>query len=448
MLSNINSTENYTPEVFTAEVSGYTHDGWGVARLAGREVVFVQGALRGELVRAEICYKRRGVFYARLLEVLRPAPEGRRMEPLCPAYAGCGGCQLQHMSYVEELYFKQEQVQAALRRIGGLHELEIKPIIPAEQLYHYRNKGIFHVSRSADGYSLGFWDENSHRPAAAACRLLFPEPLNGLLARLQQGDLPDFVTDVMLRYSFARRQLMLFLRLPEAGARQLTAAQVFLQRLSAEFADLLVWGVQTPEGWQVFSPTAFLTDALGGVEYQIAPEAFFQVNNAQTLRLLEVLQANLAPTTEVLLDAYCGIGTLGIYLAKHLPNLRCLLGVELNDGAVANARQNAQLNQLVNAKFWQGKAENEFPEMLKQNRRIDTVIVDPPRRGCHKQFLSGLLQLQPKQLVYVSCNPATLARDLQMLCAEKYSPVLVQPLDMFPRTHHVECVVLMTKVQK
>ena len=438
-------------DVFTAEISGYTHDGWGVARL-GQRVIFIQGALRGELVQAEISSQRRGVFYARLLQIVQSAPENRRQSPLCPVYDGCGGCQLQHMTYAEELYFKQEQVVSALQRLGGFSAAELsvmRPIIAAapKQLYHYRNKGIFHVSRDAAGYSLSFWNEETHSPAAAACQLLFPEKVNQLIARLRQGDLPNGVSDVMLRYSFASQRLMLFLRFSEASAEQLAVARIFLQQISAEFADLLVWGVQTPKGWQTFSPVGFLTDTLGNVHYQIAPEAFFQVNNAQTMRLLSVLQTALSAKTEFLLDAYCGIGTLGIYLARHLPGLRRLWGIELNASAVENARQNAELNQLANAKFWQGKAENEFDKILKQNHCIDAVIIDPPRRGCHKQLLHGLLQLRPKQLVYVSCNPSTLARDLQLLCAEKYTLSLVQPVDMFPRTHHVETICLLSRIK-
>jgi len=448
-----------TGDIITAEVTGYTHEGAGVARLYGR-VIFIAGALRGELVRAEIMSERRGILYARLLVVLpqaEPTGQPRRAEPLCPVYNGCGGCQLQHMSYAEELLFKQEQVRAALQRIAGLADLSgsvLRPIIAAvapageERLYHYRNKGIFHVSRTAGGYSLGFWAEDSHRPAGAACHLLFPEAVNALLDRLQQGDLPDSASDVLVRYSFAQRKLMLFLRLPASvSAAQLAACRSFLERLCAEFTDLLVYGVQINEAWQVWSAEKYLTDALGDVEYQIAPESFFQVNNAQTLRLLAVLRSALAEDTKVLLDAYCGIGTLGIYLAKHLPDLRRLLGIELNAGAVANARQNARLNGLTTTEFWQGRAEQEFGRLLKQNCRIDAVIVDPPRKGCHKQLLEGLLHLQPAQLLYVSCNPATLARDLQLLCADKYMLQLVQPIDMFPRTHHVETVAVLSRVK-
>lgn len=446
MLAKI--SENNSPavgDVITAEIGGYTHEGWGVARQDGR-VIFVRGALQGELVRAEIRRERRGVFYADLQAVLRASEQ--RQEPVCPVYDGCGGCHLQHMSYTEELRFKRQQVMAALQRLGGL-QVECLPTVAAEQIYHYRNKGVFHVSRQTGGVQLGFWDEASHQPAGAACQLLFPQPVNELLEFLQQAGLPDCVSDVMLRFSFAEGKIMLFLRTQAgSGKKALAAAGDFLQQISRSFANLAVWGLQTDKGWQTLSAEKYLTDALGDVRYQIALEAFFQVNNAQTLRLLQVIEQALAQDTEQLLDAYCGIGTLGLALAKRLPGLRRLLGIELNLGAVASARRNARLNGLLEAEFWQGKAEAEFAGVLRQGFVPDAVIVDPPRRGCHQQLLQGILQLAPRQLVYVSCNPATLARDLQLLCAEKYVVQLVQPVDMFPRTHHVETVVLMSRVNK
>lgn len=447
MLSNINEKNLpmaglHLGDIIMLEIDGYTHDGQGVGRMNGA-VVFVRGALQGELVQAEIKRERRGVFYADLLAVLQAS--GQRQEPDCPVYASCGGCHLQHMSYAEELNFKQQQVQAALQRLAGL-QVECRPPLPAEQIYHYRNKGVFHVSRQESRLQLGFWDEASHQPAGAACQLLFPLPLNELVAHLQQTGLPLCVSDVLLRFSFAEEKIMLFLRIqPGSSKKALAEASLCLQQISRNFANLAVWGLQTDTGWQTLSAEKYLTDTLADVRYQIAPEAFFQVNNAQTLRLLQVIEQALPPDTEQLLDAYCGIGTLGLAFAKHLPGLRRLLGIELNRGAVASARQNARLNDLVQAEFWLGKAEQEFAKVLRQGFVPDAVIVDPPRRGCHQQLLNGLLQLAPRQLIYVSCNPATLARDLRLLCAEKYAVQLVQPVDMFPRTHHVETVVLLSK---
>lgn len=436
--------EPHVGDILTARIGGYTHDGQGVARVE-RRVIFVPGALRDELVELEITVERKKIFYARLRRVLEPSAQ--RQEPICPVYDGCGGCHLQHMSYDEEAAFKQEQVAAALQRIGnvGADSCEYRQILTAEQQYYYRNKGIFHVVRDDSGQRLEFWDEASHEPAGATCELLFPKQIQRLTNWLSAQNLPQNVTDVMIRYAFAADELMLCLDLNNSDTAR---AAALLRQAADEFANLQVWGVKIDGEYQVLSERQFIREQLGNVQYQISPAAFFQVNNRQTLRMLETVKSCFEPEDKISLDAYCGIGTLGISLAKNLPNLQALIGVEINSAAVRNAKQNAEINQVANAEFWQGKAEQEFAKIVKRHKKIDVVIVDPPRRGCHRNLLDGLLQLAPQKIIYVSCNPATLARDLKILCAEKYKCKFVQPLDMFPRTRHVETVVLMARIEK
>jgi 23S rRNA (uracil1939-C5)-methyltransferase len=434
--------ELHVGDILTTKINGYTHDGQGVARI-NRRVIFVPGALHDELVELEITAERKKIFYARLLSVLEPSEQ--RREPICSVYGGCGGCHLQHMSYVEEAAFKQGQVEAALQRIGNLerNSCEYRQILTAEQQYHYRNKGIFHVVRDGSGQRLEFWDESSHEPAGATCELLFPESVQQLTKWLGEQNLPENVTDVMIRYAFASDELMLCFDLNNSDKAE---AAALLQQAVAKFANLKVWGVKIDGEYHVLSEQQFICDQLGTVKYQISPAAFFQVNNRQTLLMLETIQGCFEPEDKILLDAYCGIGTLGINLAKNLSNLQALIGVEINAAAVQNARQNAKLNQIAKAEFWQGRAEQEFAKIVARHKKIDVVIIDPPRRGCHQNLLEGLLQLAPQKIIYVSCNPATLARDLKILCAEKYKCRFVQPLDMFPRTRHVETVVLLSKL--
>jgi 23S rRNA (uracil1939-C5)-methyltransferase len=348
------------------------------------------------------------------------------------------------MSYDEEAAFKQEQVAAALQRIGnvGADSCEYRQILTAEQQYYYRNKGIFHVVRDDRGQRLEFWDEASHEPAGATCELLFPKQIQRLTNWLSAQNLPQNVTDVMIRYAFAADEMMLCLDLNNSDTAR---AAALLRQAADKFANLQVWGIKIDGEYQVLSERQFICERLGNVQYQISPAVFFQVNNRQTLRMLETVKSCFEPEDKILLDAYCGIGTLGISLAKNLPNLQALIGVEINAAAVRNAKQNAEINQVANAEFWQGKAEQEFAKIVKRHKKIDVVIVDPPRRGCHRNLLDGLLQLAPQKIIYVSCNPATLARDLKILCAEKYKCRFVQPLDMFPRTRHVETVILMSQ---
>lgn len=436
------STEIAPGGVYQAEITGYTHDGRGVARVSGR-VVFIPGAIRGETVEFTVLKRVKSIYTARLLRVLTPSPE--RQKNICPVYETCGGCALQHMSYAEELRFKQEKVAAALRRLGGLDgELPLLPIIAAEEPYHYRNKGIFHAVRTEEGTRLVFWDEASHQPAGARCSLLFPPEINRLAAWLESEQLPPNLTDVMLRYAPASGELLLALILNDANT---AAAEALLTRAAASFPKLLVYACQTPAGWQILSRDKQITDALGETQYLISPPAFFQVNNAQTLRLLQTVAGFFDGDERLLLDAYCGIGTLGLYLAAKLPHLQRLVGVEINPSAVTDAKANAALNGNKNAEFYCGAAEQEFAAITAAHGQPDAVIVDPPRRGCHPALLAGLLDLAPAKMIYVSCDPATLARDLGKL-AGKYHPVSIQPLDMFPRTKHVETVVLMARADQ
>lgn len=439
MSEKILSTDLTPGSTLTVEISGYTHDGRGVARAQGR-VIFVPGAVMGEQVAITVTGQQKKVLSGRLLKVIKPSAE--RTEPLCPAYQSCGGCQLQHISYGEELAFKQGQVAAALRRIGGLPEdLPIQPVIAAEEIYHYRNKGVFHIARQGGQSSLCFWDENSHIPAQSPCELLFLPGIAGLAAWLQNQPLPDNISDLMLRQSAANGDLLLAAVLNDEDKN---AVLPLLKAAQRQFAALKVCAVQTAKGWQNCTEQAYLTDALGNTAYQLSAPSFFQVNNSQMAKLLDTLAGLLAGDCECLLDAYCGIGTIGLYLAKNLPSLRRLIGVELNENAVQNARANAGLNNIKKAEFYDGKAEALFDDIAKRDRP-DTVVVDPPRRGCHPTLLRGLLKLLPPRIAYVSCNPATLARDLAVLQNGGYRPLVIQPVDMFPRTHHVETVVLLAR---
>lgn len=437
-------TQNFSTELTIGSsleltITGYAHDGRGVARFGGR-VIFVDGALCGELVQAEITGYRKKIYYAKLQRVIKAAVG--RVEPLCPAFGGCGGCQMQHMTYDEELSFKQGQVQAALSRIGGLGaDLPLRPILGANELYHYRNKAVYHVAHTADGAALCFWDEGTHRPAACCCSLLFADDMAAVAEWLQGAGIPPNVSDVMLRRSDSSGEMMLAFKLADENRR---AVLPLLKRVQQAYPAVKVLATQTPAGWQVHSLGEYITDALAGTQYQISPPAFFQVNNRQTQKLLAVVAGLLGDDCRVLIDAYCGIGTIGLYMAAKMPQLKRLVGIEVNESAVLNARANAQLNGITNAEFYCGKAEKLFAAVLPA-QMPDAVIVDPPRSGCHTGLLGGLLDLQAPQIVYVSCNPATLARDLAVLTAGDYRVAAVQPVDMFPRTHHCECVVKLTK---
>lgn len=434
-LSN-NTDELAVGSRIKVEISGYTHDGRGVARYAGR-VIFVNGVIRGECAEVVITGCRKKIYSADLLRTLEASAE--RVEPLCAAFGGCGGCQLQFMSYAEELRFKQGQVESALQRIGGLSEVAVRPIIGADDLYHYRNKGVFHIARE-DGNRLTFWDEGTHNPARECCKLLFPTEVVQVAEWLEAQTLPPNISDIMLRRSDYSGEMLLAAILTD-GARD--EAVTIMEQAQQRFPDIKVTATQSDGGWQIHSEQGYITDRLGSVLYQISPPAFFQVNNRQTEKLLGVA-AELLGGAGLLIDAYCGIGTIGLYLAKKIPTISRLIGIEINESAVENARANALLNGIGGAEFFAGKAEELFEKVLPA-QRPDAVVVDPPRRGCHIGLLEGLLNLQAPRILYVSCNPATLARDLAHLTEGGYQVAAMQPVDMFPRTHHVETVVLLER---
>lgn len=419
------------------DITGYTHDGRGVARHMGR-VIFVPGAITGESVEVEITGCRKKIFSGKIVRVVEASAE--RVKPVCPVFEECGGCQMQHMTYAAELRFKQGQVQAAMERIAGLGDVALRPIIGAAEQLHYRNKGVFHITRTESGNHLSFWDEGTHSPAGEYCRWLFADEMVQVAAWLQAQELPVNISDVMLRRSGYNGEMMLAAILTDEDRARVLP---LLGAAQQQFAKITVAATQTRAGWQVHTAAGTITDALAGTMYQLSPPAFFQVNGAQTERLLATV-AELLGDCRVLIDAYCGIGTIGLYLAAKMPGLQRLIGIEINESAVKDARSNAGLNGIVKAEFFAGKAEELFARVLPDGE-VDAVIVDPPRRGCHADLLRGLLALRPPRIVYVSCNPATLARDLACLTEGGYAVQVVQPVDMFPRTHHVETVVLLSR---
>ena len=439
MSKQITSTEFLQGSRAIVDISGYTHRGLGVARVQGR-VIFVQGALRGEQVEVVITGQKKKVLQGRVSKIIRSSAE--RTSPICPIFDSCGGCHLQHISYAEELYFKTEQVAAALRRIAKITDkIELQPIIPADELYHYRNKGIFHLLHGDTKTSLCFWDEGSHNPAADCCTMLFAPNINALTNWLQNESLPPNLSDIMIRRSSANGDLMLAAILKDSNRNSILH---LLESAVEKFPDVKVIASQTPSGWQVHSATDCLTDCLGNTFYQLSAASFFQINNEQTLKLLKTATNLLKNNCQTVVDAYCGIGTIGLYLAKHLPNIKHLTGIELNESAVQNARTNAKLNNITNAEFFAGKAEVLFAKAAGAEKP-DVVIIDPPRRGCNITLLNSLLDLYPQNILYVSCNPATLARDLAILLNGGYQLSYIQPIDMFPRTYHVETVVLLSQ---
>ncbi|MCL6635064.1 MAG: 23S rRNA (uracil(1939)-C(5))-methyltransferase RlmD [Peptococcaceae bacterium] len=455
-------------EKFKLRIDGLTHDGEGVGRYRGL-AVFVPGAAPGDAVVAEVFDIKKNYARARLVELEEASPA--RREPECGCFPRCGGCRLQHLDYGEQLRLKTALVRDSLARIGGLAGVNVRTAAGMDRPWHYRNKAHFQVEEGAEKVKLGFYGEGSHTLAAffgedgcavPGCLLVDGE-LNetaALVERLlnRHGGAPcgrgrrrRFFRHVVLRKGFATGEVMAVLVTgsgdwPGEGAfvKELVSLRPGLASLVRNINDGppgVVFGKEN----RCLAGRGYIVDRLGHLAFRISPASFYQVNPAQTLVLYrKVLEYAALTGAETVLDAYSGIGTIALFLAGRA---RKVYGLEAVPEAVEDARRNALLNNISNVEFHAGEVERHLPRMAAQGMRPDVVVLDPPRRGCGREALDAVADMWPSRVVYVSCDPGTLARDLGYLAGKGYRVEEVQPVDMFPWTHHVECVVLMTNVK-
>lgn len=432
-------------------VENWAGDGGGVARVDGM-AVFVKGAIVGEACRVEIEHVGHRAAWARVVELLDPSPA--RTAPLCPHYGQCGGCQLCHMDYETELSFKSDKITQALRRIAGLG-VEPVPVLAAPDPYFYRNKAQFPVGPNGE---IGFFRQGSHQVIDVDRCLLCDETMSGVRRAvkswMEEFSIPPYDERThtgLLRHLYLRtggqRDLLCVLvvngdALPHEA--ELTARLSALPGMVGVVLNTntrrtnVVLGDRTRLLWG----KDHLTDALCGLTFRLSPHSFYQVNHPQAQRLYERVGELAALTgVETVLDLYCGTGTIGLTLAHRAKEL---IGVEVVPQAVRDAQDNARRNGVENARFLCADAGQAAAQLAQEGVRPQVVVVDPPRKGLSPEVLQVLLSMAPQRLVYVSCDPATLARDLRELAAG-YDLTCAEGVDMFPRTHHVETVTLLEK---
>lgn len=440
------------------EFVDFNHEGDGVARTEGGFVLFVEGAMPGDQAEVEVTRVHSRHGEARLVRLLRPAPG--RIAPPCPVAGRCGGCPLMHAAYPEQLRWKEERVRQALARIGGLDEVPVASIIGMEQPWAYRNKAQFPVTMEGGRPVVGFYRRRSH-DVVPADPCLIQHPLAVEVARAVRelmeelelgaeagGEPSGFLRHLVVRVSFSREEAMAILVTRE---RAFPAKEAFIAGLRRRVPAVasVVQNVKRETGRGVMGPVSVvlwgkshLAERIGHREFLISPDSFFQVNPEQTRRLYDVV-AELAGVRlgDSVWDIYCGAGTIGLYVAREGVALR---GVELSPQAVQDARLNAARNGVGDACFEAGRAEEALARWVAQGERADVAILDPPRSGCDPRTLAAVAAAGPRRIVYVSCAPATLARDLARLRAHGYVTRKVQPVDMFPHTAHVEAVALLS----
>ncbi|MDY5665150.1 MAG: 23S rRNA (uracil(1939)-C(5))-methyltransferase RlmD [Blautia sp.] len=446
-------------DLVTLEIEDCGIDGEGIGKADGF-TVFVKDAVIGDTVLAKIIKAKKNYGYGRLMEILKPSPY--RVEPKCAIARQCGGCQLQALSYEKQLEFKENKVRGHLERIGGFSNLPMEPIIGMDEPYHYRNKAQFPVGRAKDGRIVtGFYAGRTHSIIENRdCALGVPENkevLDRVISHMEkygiepydEGTGKGLVRHVLIRYGFFTGEVMVCLilngtRLPREEElvetlREIPGMTSITININKKRSNVILG-----EELRLLWGKPYITDKIGDISYQISPLSFFQVNPRQTGKLYaKALEYADLHGEETVWDLYCGIGTISLFLAQKAKFVR---GVEIIPAAIENARENARINGIENVEFFVGKAEEVLPEEYQRTGTYaDVIVVDPPRKGCDETLLSTIVEMQPKRVVYVSCDSATLARDLRYLCDRGYELVRVCPVDQFGNTVHVETVVGLQK---
>lgn len=445
--------------IFDVEALGY--EGEGIAKIE-RYPVFIPGALIGEKVKVIITKVKKNFAYGKLIEVLEKSKE--RRIPKCANYNICGGCTLQHLSYEGQLDFKFARVKDCIRKIGGLDENIVKYPIGMKNIYRYRNKVQFPVGIVNGKLSIGFFSEKSHRIIDMDTCLLQDEESEKIINIIRKW-MNDYsiipakkegkffkqgiIRHIVVRKSFKTNDIMVILvttnkkipyvnELIEMLTNSISNIKSIVQNINDKDTNL-VMGYECINLWG----EDYICDYIGKYKFNISPLSFFQVNPVQTEVLynkaLEYADLN---GDEVVFDAYCGTGTITLFLSK---NAKKVYGVEIIDQAIENAKINARENNISNSEFFTGKSEEIIPRLIEDGIKPDVIVVDPPRKGCDTKLLKAIGEASPKKVVYVSCDPSTLARDLKCLEEFSYKTVEVQPVDMFPMTKHVENVALLVK---
>ena len=441
--------------IYRAHIDGYSSEGLGIARIDG-QVVFVHGAVRGETCDVLVMKVLKNAAFGKIAALVEPSPA--RRQPDCPYYGRCGGCDFRHMSYEEELWAKRARVQDALTRIGGA-EIAVEEILGAEQPLHYRNKSIYPISPAGE---VGFYRARSHQVVHVEhCLIQKPEAdalaqaLRDYIARFQVEPYNEATGRGLLRHLYVRtscRGESLACLLINGSRLPHEQEVVDMLRAAAPGVCGVVLGENTRRGnailgdrYRTLWGRDYLTDTLCGLELRLSVPSFYQVNHDQAQRLYEkALEYAGLTGRELAVDLYCGAGTITQVLARRA---RHVIGGEIVPEAIRDAEDSARRNGVENVEFLCGDASRLAAELRQRGLRPDVICVDPPRKGLAPDVVEAAASMTPGRIVYVSCDPATLARDVARFAPLGYRPVRACAVDLFPGTAHVETVCLLSKLQ-
>ncbi|MBQ8691098.1 MAG: 23S rRNA (uracil(1939)-C(5))-methyltransferase RlmD [Phascolarctobacterium sp.] len=445
-------------EVIEINITGLGSSGEGVGKYQGF-TVFVPGALPTETVKAKVGLVKKSYATAKIVEILEASAE--RVEPACPVYKECGGCQLQHLSYAGQLQMKEQQVRDALTRIGHL-DTEVLPVIGCANPWNYRNKMQFPAAMGAEGkIEIGCYATATHSVVDTEGCLIQKEANNQVLLAVRkwmekfsvsaydEKTSKGLVRHVMSRVGVHSGEVMAVLitsaydipnkkELIDILVKDVPCLVSVIQNINKKSTNIIM-GNKT----RVIYGKPNIKDSLGALSFNVSAQSFFQVNSEQAEKLYnKALEYAALTGNETVVDVYCGTGTISLYMAKHAKNV---YGIEIVAPAIEDAKKNAVANGCANAEFILGDAAVELPALLEGGVSPDVVLLDPPRAGCEGRVLEAITKVKPERIVYVSCNPASLARDLAYLEGNGYKITVVQPVDMFPFTSHVENVALIVR---
>ena len=446
-------------DIVNVKIEDMGHDGAGIGKVDGY-ALFIKDAVIDDEVEVKIIKAKKNYGYARLMKIIRPSVF--RVEPRCPIARRCGGCQIQELDYNKQLEYKENKIMGNLKRIGGFENVPMEPMIGMAEPYHYRNKAQFPVGFDKDGnITTGFYAGRTHdiinnrkcylgvTVNEQILDIVINHMKNNKIKAYDEKTGKGLVRHILIRYGFTSKEIMVCLVVNGDNYPNSQALIEELTKLAGMTSiclnvnrrrDNVILGDEVEALWG----QEYISDKIGDISYQISPLSFYQVNPIQTKKMYQTaLDYAKLTGEETVWDLYCGIGTISLFLANHA---RKVYGVEIVPEAIADARRNAQINDITNAEFFVGRAEDVLPEKYKnENVYADVIVVDPPRKGCDETLLETMIKMQPNRIVYVSCDSATLARDLKYLCANGYSLDKVRGIDNFCHSVHTESVALVTR---
>ncbi|SKC92813.1 23S rRNA (uracil(1939)-C(5))-methyltransferase RlmD [Maledivibacter halophilus] len=434
------------------------NSGEGIGKIQGF-TVFVEGAVPEDKLLIEITKAKKTYAIGKIIKIEKPSPY--RIKPICDVVHKCGGCQIQHIDYPYQLQLKKNIVKSAVERIGKLENVLVHDVLGMDEPYKYRNKAQFPISMEKGCSIIGFYRKGTHKIVNIKnCKIqhdINDKVLNIFKKFIDEKKISAYdeksgrglIRHVLTRVSYATGDLMIVII---TNGKNIKFKNELVDRLISEIPQIksIVQNINTKKTNVILGnqcKTLYgsdkIVDYIGDLKFEISPLSFFQVNPFQTKVLYDKAMeyANLTGN-ETVFDIYCGIGTISLFLAQRAKKV---YGIEVIEEAIKDANENAKLNNIDNAEFFVGKAEKVVPKLYKKGLKADVVVVDPPRKGCEKTVLETIAKMEPKRVVYVSCKPSTLARDLKILDELGYETVEIQPVDMFPHTMHCEVIVKLEK---